>query len=154
MNSILYHVGLTVTDMERSRRFYEGAFGFTFDRELRMTPSQLQPLMQLDPPSSIHAVYLMLGDFMLELMQWEPAARGGAEQRVFLETGLTHLSIAVDDIAATIQKSTALGGTALNTIGRAAMLRDPDGQLIELVAADIYAETASDRAKRSAGPRV
>ena len=74
MPSMLYHVGLTVSDMERSRRFYEGAFGFTFDRDLHMSPPELQPLLNLDPPSSIYAVYLMLGDITLELMQWQPAA--------------------------------------------------------------------------------
>jgi lactoylglutathione lyase len=151
MISLLYHIGLTVTDMVRARRFYEGAFGFEFDRELRMSPDQLQPLLRLDPPSSIHAVYLTLGVFTLELMQWEPAARTCAEQRMFLETGLTHLSIIVADIAATIEQAKALGGTALADVGRAAMLRDPDGQLIELLAPDIYEETRRGRAVGASG---
>ena len=150
MSGALYHVGLTVTDMTRSRRFYEEAFGFRFDRELRMEPSQLQPLLQLDPPSSIHAVYLMLDGFTLELMQWDPAARAGADARVLLETGLTHLSIVVDDVAATFDKVQALGGTALRTVGRAAMVRDPDGQLIELMATEILEETRRGRAERDA----
>lgn len=150
MRGILYHIGLTVTDIERSRRFYEEVFGFRYDRALRMAPPQIQPLMQLDPPSSIHAVYLMLGGFTLELMQWEPGARTGAEKRVFLETGLTHLSIVVADIPATIAKVTALGGTTLTHLGRAAMVRDPDGQLIELIATEVHEETESGRAARAA----
>jgi catechol 2,3-dioxygenase-like lactoylglutathione lyase family enzyme len=154
MSGILYHIGLTVTDMERARRFYEGAFGFTYDRELRRDAPQLQPLMQLDPPSSIHAVYLTLGDFTLELMAWQPAARTGAEKRVFLETGLTHVSLVVDDVPRAIETVTALGGTALSSVGRAAMVRDPDGQLIELVARDIHEETRRDRAARAAAARA
>jgi lactoylglutathione lyase len=154
MTGILYHIGLTVTNMGRSRRFYEEAFGFEFDRDLRMDPDQLQPLMRLDPPSSLHAVYLMLGSFTLELMQWEPAARTGAEKRVFLETGLTHLSIVVENITATIEKVKALGGTALTNIGPAAMVRDPDGQLIELIATNVYEETLRDRAGRAGTARV
>ena len=150
MSNVLYHIGLTVTDMARSRRFYEGAFGFRYDRDLRLSSKRIQPLMQLDPPSDIHAVYLMLGGFTLELMQWEPGARTGAEKRVFLETGMTHLSIVVADVAATLSKAAALGGSVLSDIGRAAMLRDPDGQLIELIATEVHEETERERAERAA----
>ena len=150
MNSLIYHIGLTVSDIQRSRAFYEGAFGFRYDRELRLPPEQTQPLLQLDPPSAIHALYLVLGSFTLELMQWQPGARAGADTRVFLETGLTHLSIAADDIPGVLAKAAALGGTVLTDIGRAAMLRDPDGQLIELVAAEVYEETERERAERAA----
>lgn len=153
MSAAIYHVGLTVTDVERSRRFYEGAFGFVFDRDLRMEPAQLQPLMQLDPPSSIHAVYLMLGGFTLELMQWDPPARPAADGRGFLETGLAHLSILVEDMADTLAKVANVGGTVLADVGRAAMVRDPDGQLIELLDAEVGAETERGRAARAAAAR-
>lgn len=149
MTSVFVHIGLTVTDIERSRRFYEGAFGFRFDRDLKMTDEMIQPLMQLDPPSHIHAVYLMLGPVTLELMQWQPGARTGAEQRVFLETGLTHLSISVDDIPATLQKVVALGGTVRGDVGRAAMVRDPDGQLVELLDMAVHEEVERGRAERA-----
>ena len=149
MTAMLYHVGLTVTDMARSRRFYEGAFGFRFDRELHMDPPQLQPLMQLDPPSHIYAVYLMLGSLTLELMHWRPGARTGAGDRVFLQTGLTHLSFSVDDIPATLKQVEAFGGTVQNSVGRAALVRDPDGQLLELMAMAVSDEIERSRAERA-----
>ena len=56
-------------------------------------------------------------------------------RRVMNDLGLTHLSVAVDDIAATLEKVGTHGGEILEDTdmgGRAIMIRDPDGQLIEL----------------------
>jgi len=49
--------------------------------------------------------------------------------------GLTHLSIAVDDMAAALAAVKAAGGTIIADPGGgfATMARDPEGQLIELV---------------------
>jgi predicted enzyme related to lactoylglutathione lyase len=51
------------------------------------------------------------------------------------EPGLTHLSLSVDDIRATAKKAVAHGGTIIeeSDLGAALMIRDPDGQLIELL---------------------
>jgi predicted enzyme related to lactoylglutathione lyase len=51
------------------------------------------------------------------------------------EPGLTHLSIAVDDIHATADKVAAHGGQVVDgtDIGVALFIRDPDGQLLELL---------------------
>lgn len=148
--SVLLHVGLTVTDMARAVRFYTETFGFIKDRELRMTAAQIDPLMQLTPPSDIHAVYLMLGGQTLELMAFDPPSSPAATARVFNQTGLAHLSIAVDDILGTCARAAALGGTVARQVGRAAILRDPDGQLIELLASAVNDEVERGRAERAA----
>lgn len=52
------------------------------------------------------------------------------------ETGLTHLSISVEDLAASCRRVAELGGQVLadtDMDGRAIMVRDPDGQLLELL---------------------
>ncbi len=52
------------------------------------------------------------------------------------EIGLTHLSVSVDDIDATAAKAVECGGSVLeqtNLGGLAVMIRDPDGQLLELL---------------------
>jgi lactoylglutathione lyase len=57
-------------------------------------------------------------------------------ERTMNEPGLTHLSISVDDIAATCVKVVELGGEVLadtNYGGMAVFVRDPDGQLLELL---------------------
>ena len=51
------------------------------------------------------------------------------------EPGLTHLSVSVDDIHATAKKAVEYGGQLIedSDIGFALFLRDPDGQLLELL---------------------
>jgi catechol 2,3-dioxygenase-like lactoylglutathione lyase family enzyme len=53
------------------------------------------------------------------------------------EPGLTHLSISVDDVQATADRAVELGGVRIeeSDIGAALFVRDPDGQLIELLPA-------------------
>ena len=51
------------------------------------------------------------------------------------EPGLTHLSVSVDDIHATAQKAVEYGGEIIedSDVGAAIFIRDPDGQLLELL---------------------
>jgi predicted enzyme related to lactoylglutathione lyase len=50
------------------------------------------------------------------------------------EPGLTHISVSCD-LESTCQRAVEFGGTVLETtnIGAAVFIRDPDGQLIELL---------------------
>lgn len=52
------------------------------------------------------------------------------------EPGLTHLSLTVDDMAAAVEQLVAHGGEVLadTDVTVAVLVRDPDGQIIELVA--------------------
>ena len=52
------------------------------------------------------------------------------------EPGLTHISFSVDDVDATCARVAELGGEVLaeqGFTGMVAMIRDPDGQLLELL---------------------
>jgi predicted enzyme related to lactoylglutathione lyase len=51
------------------------------------------------------------------------------------ELGLTHISVSVEDIDATAAKAVEHGGSVLpqTHVGAAVMIRDPDGQLLELL---------------------
>jgi len=135
MSSAVNHVGLCVTDIARSRRFYEEALGFAFQRELRAPDAFTAPLLGLDPPVGLTAVYLTLGAFVLELLHYERPENPPARRRPFNEPGLTHLSLTVDDLQATLQKVRDLGGDVVDSsnIQVAIMIRDPDAQLIELL---------------------
>jgi lactoylglutathione lyase len=147
MSNVIEHIGLCVTDIVRAERFYTGAFGFERDRELRMPASQLG-VLNLQPPSDIYCVYLVLGSYTLELMAFSPEGAACAGGRVFNQTGLTHLSIAVDDIPETVRRALALGGVLVSHAGRAAVLRDPEGQLVEIVEMSIHHEVEQARAQR------
>ena len=150
--NVLVHVGLCVSDLARSQRFYTEAFGFSFDRELKLPSAHIDAHLQIAPKADIHAVYLRLGGFTLELMQFALPGAAAAAQRVFNQTGLTHLAIAVEDPAACAARCEALGGSVFSRIGPAAVVRDPDGQLVELTRLAFHDQVEADRAARADAP--
>ena len=130
------HTGQVVTDLERSKRFYQEVFGFSFWYEIAPPDDATAPLLGLKPPLGMHAAYLTLDGFVLELMQFTAdGATAAPRQRTMNEPGLTHLSISVDDVRATAAKAVEHGGQIIEDtdIGIALFIRDPDGQLLELL---------------------
>lgn len=130
------HVGHCVTDLARARRFYEELLGFTFQRKLPVPDAPASQLLRVSPPVGITAVYLERDGFVLELLHFDRPGNDPARERSFTEPGLTHLSFSVDDVAATCARVAELGGEVLddtNVGGMAVMIRDPDGQLLELL---------------------
>lgn len=135
MSTVFNHLGHCVTDLERSRRFYEEALGLEFWRDLEPPDEMTASLLGLPAPVGLKAVYLRKGDFVLELLHYAGAGTNPYRERVMNDIGLTHISMSVDDIDATAAKVVEYGGTVLESthIGAAVMVRDPDGQLIELL---------------------
>ena len=131
------HVGHCVTDLERSVRFYVDALGFEVQRRLSPPDDPTSKLLRVQPPVALTAVYLTLGAFVLELLHFDREGNAPARERDFTEPGLTHLSLTVDDIPATCSRVAEMGGEVLDdtNLGLAVIVRDPDGQLIELLAA-------------------
>lgn len=135
---VFNHVGHCVTDLARSCRFYEELLGFTRQRELKVPDAPAAQLLRVAAPVGLTAVYLERDGFVLELLHFDRAANTPRRDRDFTEPGLTHLSFSVDDLAAACAQVTELGGEVLddtNVAGRAVMIRDPDGQLLELLPA-------------------
>ena len=130
------HVGHCVADLDRSRRFYEGVFGFRVVRELQVPDGPASTLLRVSPPVGLTALYLELGGSILELLHFDRPGSPSAEERPFTQPGLTHLSFTVEDVAATCALVAELGGTVLEETdvgGFAIMVRDPDGQVLELL---------------------
>ena len=132
--TVVNHVGLCVTDLDRARRFYTEALGFTFVRDLQPPDALTGQLLEIDQPN-LTAVYLALGDFTLELLHYDRAGNPAFRARVMNEPGLTHLSLTVDDLPAALDRVRAAGGSVLDptNVGVAVLVRDPDGQLVELL---------------------
>ena len=63
MGFVVNHVGLCVTDAERSRRFYEAVLGFEFWHQLDVPDDMAAKLLDLPPPLGSTAVYLRQGEF-------------------------------------------------------------------------------------------
>jgi lactoylglutathione lyase len=130
------HTGQVVTDLERSKRFYQEVFGFRFWYEIQPPDEMTAKLNSLEPPLGITASYLTLDGFVLELMHYSaPGAAAPYRPRAMNEPGLTHLSIAVDDVRTSAEKAVEHGGEIIeeSDLGLALFIRDPDGQLLELL---------------------
>ena len=134
--ALVNHVGLCVADVERSRRFYEAVLGLEFWRDLTPPDAMVSKLIDVPEPVGVKVVYLRRDGFVLELMEYTAAGAVRPERpRVMNEIGLTHLSLAVDDIDTTAALAEQHGGSVLpqTHVGAAVMIRDPDGQLLELL---------------------
>jgi lactoylglutathione lyase len=134
--SAFNHVGQCVTDLDRSKRFYCELFGFTPEREINPPDDGSAQLMSLTPPLAMTAAYLVRDGLVLELLHY--AAAGQTQpfrSRTMNEPGLTHLSLSVDDIPAVCARIPEYGGEVVEStnIGAAVFVRDPDGQLLELL---------------------
>ena len=135
MSAVVNHVGQCTPDLERAKRFYVELIGFEVEREMQVPDQGSAPLLGLEPPVNLTASYLRLGEFTLELLHFDRPAAPPGRERTFDEPGLTHISYSVEDLEATVARVADLGGTVVSTalMPHAAMVRDPDGQLLELL---------------------
>ncbi len=132
---VFNHLGHCVTDLERSRRFYEAVLGFESWREIRPPDASSAQLLGLSEPLGMTACYLRRDGLVLELLHFDAVNhRRTPALRALDEPGLTHLSISCD-IDTVRQRVVEYGGEVLDAtdIGVAMFIRDPDGQLIELL---------------------
>ncbi|HUR79027.1 MAG TPA: VOC family protein [Acidimicrobiales bacterium] len=134
--TVVNHVGLAVSDLERSRRFYEEVLGFEFKNEITVPDGPTTKMFALAPPVGLRVAYLQKDGWVLELLAFDDAGVTDRAARPINEPGLTHISVSVDDIDEVESQAAAFGGEVLSDReikGMVSMIRDPDGQLIELL---------------------
>lgn len=138
------HIGIAVTDLDRSIRFYTDVFGFTLLYQLNFDNNEVAATMEQD--GAFRSAMLIRGDVRVELLQWTDVPMTGSGERTpMTELGFTHLSFRVDDIDELTDAVVAAGGevieTTLTVLGeptdaaapRFIYLTDPDGTRIELM---------------------
>jgi lactoylglutathione lyase len=132
--TVFNHVGICVTDLERSKNFYEKVLQFRYWWELEPPDEGTSQLLALPPPVGLKAVYMVRDGLVLELLYYRGATAKPFTRRVMNEPGLTHLSLSVADIPAVLDKVVPNGGTVdkETDMQAAIIIRDPDGQIIEL----------------------
>lgn len=137
----LSHIGICVSDWKRSLRFYCQRLGFRRVNELELEGEPSATLLQLDG-LRFRAIYLERDGVVIELLAYEsPGTRGAPEPRPMNRLGLTHLSLAVDDLDAFLAELEADGVRILRETRidvpeartKAIFVTDPDGTRIELV---------------------
>ena len=135
------HLGQTITDIARSRRFYEDLLGFKFWWEFEVPDELSCKVLMVPSPCKLTATYLWRPDLVLNLMHFgDPGAQEAYEARKLNAPGLTHLALSVEDVPVLLDMVEAYGGEILwesqgapSDWGQAIYIRDPDGQLIEIV---------------------
>ena len=136
----LTHVGLCVTNIERSTDFYCSALGFTKIGEMHVDDAASARLLDVEG-LVLDLVYLQRDGFRLELLAYPaPGTTGDGGPRQMNALGFTHLSFRVDDADALAEAVIEYGGQLLSdrTVefgagNRGMMLTDPDGNLLELI---------------------
>lgn len=134
------HVGQCVRDLERTRAFYVEVFGFEEVADLDVSGSSSATLLRLPEPVGLRAVYLKRDGLVLELLGFSEPEPPDPQARTMIEPGLTHISIAVDDLDETCAAVLAHGGQVLSEsrLPSAIFVTDPEGQVVELLAGDQF----------------
>lgn len=128
------HVGQCVSDLGRARRFYVELFEFEEIRELQPPDDPSGRLLRLEPPLGMTALYLQRDGFVLELLHFSGRPASPYAPRVMNDPGLTHVSLSCD-LERVVPRIAEFGGEVLTDtdIGFGVFVRDPDGQLLELL---------------------
>ncbi|RJO79880.1 VOC family protein [Nocardia panacis] len=133
----IHHVRLTVTDIDRSRRFYHDVLGLAIAAESAGDPGN--EAVRNDPEQLYGGVVFQIGDMLLGLRPVAPAGDRFDSARV----GLDHLSFSVDSeaelhsVAARLAAAEIEHGavTPLPQFGITILsFSDPDGIHLELSA--------------------
>ena len=136
------HIGICVSDLERSVRFYREALGFEVVQE-HAVGTEFATLMELDDVK-LRSCFLRRDGVSIELLYFdEPGHCGDAVRRPMNRVGITHLSVRVDDVDA-VAEAVARAGGAVHTGTRTTFgpgsdaldfvyCTDPDGVRVELM---------------------
>jgi lactoylglutathione lyase len=133
VSPVVNHVGHCVADLDRATRFWCDVLGFEVDRpDLTIPDGIMGTMFGIEGPAGLTARYLRCGEYVHELIRFDrPDAE--PEHRSILQPGLTHVSLSVDDLDATLALAREHGAEVVSSSKRAAVVRDPEGQLIELL---------------------
>ena len=142
MDVTVSHIGVCVSDVERSRRFYVEALGFEEVGSHRVGP-EFGALMEVDDPD-VRSLMLSRDGLTIELLGFDaPGHSGSGRRRPMNELGFTHLSVRVDDVDEVASAIERFGGTVLAAtrtpvdVGGVHLdflyCTDPDGVRIELM---------------------
>jgi len=136
------HLGICVSDLDASLRFYRDGLGFT-EVAAHEVGEEFAALMEVEGVR-LRSRMISKDGVTVELLGFDaPGVTGDGSRRPMNLRGLTHLSLRVDDVGATAAVVESLGGTVVRAtrttipMGRSTLefvyCTDPDGVRIELM---------------------
>jgi glyoxylase I family protein len=125
------HVGICVSDLDRSLRFYCEGLGFELV-ESYTVGTEFGKLMEVEGEIVLQSRFITRDGVRLELLRFDqPGFRGPGERRPMNQLGLTHLSVRVADVDAVAARIRELGGKVLEQTR--SKLNNPDGSSSDFV---------------------
>jgi glyoxylase I family protein len=138
--SVVSHLGLCVTDMARSLRFYCEGLGFEA-AEAYEIDSTYGAALEVEGDVRMTSQFIRKEGMAIELMDYASPGSHGEPSRSRGQLGLTHLSFYVADIDAVAAELVELGGKILEDtrtfVGDFGLMfvADPDGVRVEIMTA-------------------
>ena len=133
------HIGICVSDIKASVRFYCEGLGFTQVMAWNIG-NEVGPIMEIEGEIILDSVMIHRDGVSIELLGYDsPKVTGEKKRRSMTQLGFTHLSLLTEDIDKTAERLVAYGGTVhphTRTVieqGDFIYCTDPDGIRIELM---------------------
>ncbi len=135
------HMGLCVTDLDRSLRFWCDGLGFEIAERFDLTDTiapGLAEALEVAAPVDLVSQMIVLGEWKFELLHYQTPQVVGAPSATRGQLGFTHMSFWVDDVDAEAKRLVEYGGTILPTTRThpgipIQFIADPDGARVELM---------------------
>jgi catechol 2,3-dioxygenase-like lactoylglutathione lyase family enzyme len=137
------HIGICVSDMERSLHFWRHGLGFEILREFEFRGSSWRRVLELDE-LELRSKIIRRDHMTLELLHFvKPGYVGPAERRPMNQLGFTHIAVWVSDLDAAAKRVQEYGGAIVQSTyttfdhpklqGKWVICTDPDGIRVELL---------------------
>ena len=132
------HVGICVSDLERSLRFYCEGLGFSAG-ERHDIGNEFADTLEVARDVVLTSQFIRRDGLSIELLHYTSPGVTGAPSATRNQLGLTHLSFIVPDLEAAAERLEKCGGTLIEstrTKGDGVYLlfvADPDGTRVELM---------------------
>ena len=135
------HVGICVSDLDRSLRFYCDGLGFEVAERYDLDSTQMPGLdasLEVPGPLTLVSQMIVNGSMKVELLHYPGREAEGTPSTSRGMLGLTHLSFNVDKVDSAAARLVEHGGTILEHTRSDAgivllFLTDPDGTRVELM---------------------
>lgn len=135
------HLGICVTDLDRSVAFYRDALGFRTLTQVDVRGEDADRLLRLEGVDQ-RSVFLERDGVRLALFAFRsPEPEPSRGPRPMNEPGMAAIMLRVDDLDATVSACVGAGGKVLDDTrsnveeyrSKLVFLTDPDGTLVELI---------------------